>query len=259
MLSLARGLAGIYREPARAKSDASVTLPFRCPVCGSSDFTLGPVPEEWDEIFANLEPVPGELEVLHRREHLSCDRCRANLRSMALTHALLNALHWPASRSESAFNLVTLLATRPWLRLLEINESHVVGPLLRRLPRHVSADFPDVDAQSLPFADRSFSLVVHSDTLEHVPDPHKMLRECARVLQSGGQMIFTVPIRPDKMTRSREGMAPVYHGDTKPPYRSLVCTDFGSDLWTVVCEAGFVDIEMAIVEYPAGVAYVARR
>ena len=259
MLSLARGLAGVYREGSRLPSDASVGVAFRCPVCGSSRFTLGPVPTEWEEIFANLEPESGELELLHRREHLSCDRCRANLRAMALTKALLHAERWPVDRNATTFNLVTLLATRPWLRLLEINESHVVGGILRRLPRHVAADYPEVDARSLPYPDGSFDLVVHSDTLEHVPDPRRALEECCRVLRPGGKMVFTVPIRPGRVTASRDGLPPVFHGDTKPPFRSLVHSDFGADLWTMVLEAGFGEVSITCVEHPAGVAYLARR
>jgi hypothetical protein len=259
VLELARGIAGVYREPRRADPGEPTTVGFRCTVCGSAAFALAPVPTEWREIFANLEPDPGELEALHRREHLACVRCRANLRIVALTKALLAAAHWPARRPAPAFTLVTLLATRPWLGLLEVNDSYVVGTLLRRLPRHVAADYPDVDVQNLPHPDGSFRLVVHSDTLEHVPDPAAALRECHRVLRPGGRMVFTVPVRPGRRTTSRNGLPPVYHGDTKPPYRSLVHTDFGDDLSSVVLAAGFDELSVVVVERPAGVAYVARK
>jgi SAM-dependent methyltransferase len=259
VLGLAHGIAGVYREPRRDDLGPPVGVGFRCTICGSPEFVLGPVPSEWGEIFANLEPDPGELEALHRREHLSCVRCRANLRIVALTKALLEAARWPVGRRPQVFNLMSLLATRPWLRLLEVNESYVVGDLLRRLPRHVAADYPDVDVQELPYPDASFPLVVHSDTLEHVPDPAAALRECHRVLQPGGRLVFTAPIRPGRLTTSRDGLPPVYHGDTRPPYRSIVRTDFGDDLWSLVLRAGFAELSVVSVESPAGIAYLARR
>jgi methyltransferase family protein len=259
VLGLARGIAGVYREPRRDDWGQPEAVGFCCTVCGSGEFVLGPVPDEWEEIFANLEPDLGELATLHRREHLSCRRCRANLRIVALTGALLKAEHWPAGRHPRVFNLVSLLATRPWLRLLEVNDSYVIGTLLRRLPRHVAADYPDVDVQDLPHRDGSFSLVLHSDTLEHVADPMAALRECHRVLRPGGRMVFTVPIRQGRVTASRDGLPAVYHGDTRPPYRSLVHTDFGGDLWTMVLSAGFAELAVVSVETPAGVAYLARK
>ena len=163
-----RGLGGIYWRGRSGSGDEPVALPYLCPVCGSARFAHDPVPPEWDELFANLDPSPGELAALWRREHLHCDRCRANLRIMALTKALLLALGWPVERDVRAFNLVTFLATHPWTRPLEINDSYVVGALLRRLPIHVAADYPEVDIQAMPYLDGSFPLVVHSDTLEHV-------------------------------------------------------------------------------------------
>ena len=153
----------------------------------------------------------------------------------------------------------TFLAAHPWTRLLEINDSYVVGALLRRLPGHVAADYPEVDIQAMPYPDGSFPLVVHSDTLEHVADPAAGLRECCRVLRPGGSFVFSVPLRMDRLTASRDGMPPVYHGDTKPPYRSLVHTDFGPDLWTMVLGAGFSEVTVVSLESPAGVAFSARK
>jgi len=86
----------------------------------------------------------------------------------------------------------------------------------------------------------------------------KALRECRRVLAPGGAMVFTVPVTVGRETRSRLGLPDVFHGDTSPPYRSLVHTDFGSDLWSVVLDAGFDDFRVVAAEVPSGVAYVAR-
>jgi SAM-dependent methyltransferase len=49
------------------------------------------------------------------------------------------------------------------------------------------------DAQALPFADESFDLVVSCETIEHVPDARKALREMWRVARPGAKLFLTTP------------------------------------------------------------------
>ncbi len=83
-------------------------------------------------------------------------------------------------------------------------------PYRHLLPRHVEYHgieqgdaegcFPAGDAGALryagatfPFADGMFSLLFHTEVLEHVYRPGPFLCECFRVLAGGGRMLFTVP------------------------------------------------------------------
>ena len=47
--------------------------------------------------------------------------------------------------------------------------------------------------ESLPFADRSFSVVVMKHVLEHTRHPEAALREARRVLKQGGALFIAVP------------------------------------------------------------------
>ena len=114
--------------------------------------------------------------------------------------------------------------------------------------------------QNLPYADGSFDLVLHSDTLEHVSDPLLGLSECHRVLRPGGWCCFTIPIVTKRLTRSRAGMSPSYHGlpaDEKHDYQ--VHTEYGSDFWEQVLAAGFDACCVFTVEFPTAQAIAARK
>jgi len=56
-------------------------------------------------------------------------------------------------------------------------------------------DYVLADAESLPLADAQFDVVVSFETIEHVPDPQRFLREVKRVLRSDGLFIVSTPNR----------------------------------------------------------------
>jgi GT2 family glycosyltransferase/SAM-dependent methyltransferase/glycosyltransferase involved in cell wall biosynthesis len=51
------------------------------------------------------------------------------------------------------------------------------------------------DAQVLPFSSASFDLIVSFETLEHVPEPERMLSELRRVLRDDGILVVSTPNR----------------------------------------------------------------
>ena len=51
------------------------------------------------------------------------------------------------------------------------------------------------DMRELPFGDRAFDSVLSVQSIEHVPDPERVLAEVRRVLRPGGVAVFVTPNR----------------------------------------------------------------
>lgn len=141
------------------------------------------------------------------------------------------------------------------LTVIEINPAKNLSPFLQALPKHTLHSFPQLDMQQMSFPDSSIDLIIHSDTLEHVPDSKAALKECRRVLKPGGHLFYTVPIVIGRLTRTRRGLPPSYHG--KPGVNRddcIVQTEYGADFWCEIFQAGFREVSLTSLIFPASVA-----
>jgi SAM-dependent methyltransferase len=222
-----------------------------CPRCHCSTFTEQRV--LWRELIDEWQLTTAEVDYIDRQQGLTCDGCGSSLRVMALTRALQVALQLPTSMT-----LDDALRDRPELSVLEINRAGNLTSSLEVLPGHRLVEYPEFDMLSLPFPDASFDVIVHSDTLEHVPDPVVGLAETRRLLRANGVCCFTIPLIVGRWGRSRHGLAPSYHGNPTNPADNLVHTEFGVDAWTLVVRAGFSSCTIEAFEFPAGLAITAR-
>jgi SAM-dependent methyltransferase len=204
-----------------------------CAVCGGTTFSDRAV--IWDALAEGWRLTPEERAMVDRQQGTCCTKCGGNLRSVALAEAILGV--YDASETLEAFTSGPSAAE---IRVLEINEAGTLSPVLARLPLHVMAAYPAVDMRAMPYGNGSFDLIVHSDTLEHVPNPERALAECARVLKADGAMCFTVPILPARLSLNRTNLPPLYHGDPANPTEDLlVQTDYGADIWHFLHRSGF--------------------
>ena len=154
-----------------------------CAVCGGAHYTDRAV--IWDALAQGWGISAEERLMVDRQQGTCCEACGGNLRSIALADAILSACGLDGTLR--AF--VGSDQPRP-IRLLEINEAGTLSPALHRLPGHVFGAYPALDMQAMSYPDASFDLIVHPDTLEHVPDPFQALRECARVPTRAGALCF---------------------------------------------------------------------
>ena len=54
----------------------------------------------------------------------------------------------------------------------------------------------NMDTTGFPFADASYDTVFASHVIEHLKDPARIIRECARVLKPGGIFLVATPTKP---------------------------------------------------------------
>jgi SAM-dependent methyltransferase len=139
--------------------------------------------------------------------------------------------------------------------VVEINPAKNLSRFLQALPQHALHSYPQLDMQRMSFADSSIDVIIHSDTLEHVPDSKAALRESRRILKPGGHLFYTVPIVIGRLTRTRGGLPPSYHG--MPGAKREDCavqTEYGADFWCEIFDAGFRELSLTSLIFPASVA-----
>lgn len=186
---------------------AFATMPWSsCSICGRRGpkaFMLQAVGQELVSMWGLSEDEAFELRL---KESLICPWCGSKHR---------------ARRIASVFFLETGLAmlnrkahpANDFGPVLVLNRIDGLDALFQGFPGTVLTDYVEgsepgaivdgvrhEDACRLTFADETFTAVIHSETLEHVPDPDAALQEIGRVLKPGGLHIFTVPMKPGTRT-----------------------------------------------------------
>lgn len=223
-----------------------------CPCCGSTAGRVS-VPVLWDELSEAWGLAPEERAYIDRQQGERCPDCRSNLRAQALAVAVLRVAGHPGP-----FTAFARSFRGRRLRILEVNEAGQLTHLFPARCRRELRSYPELDMMAMRGVPSGrYDLVIHSDTLEHVPDPVRGLAECRRVLRPGGACCFTVPIVVGRLGRSRAGLPPSYHGTPGPAQDDLVVyTEYGADAWRQVLAAGFAECRVVAVEPPAAHALI---
>jgi SAM-dependent methyltransferase len=220
-----------------------------CPVCGHREFDFQEV--LWRELVAAWELQPYEAGYIDLQQGFHCATCKNNLRAMTLAAAVTRAFGF-------AGNFEDFCRSDAQIRALTVVEVNAVGRLsryLENLPHHQLHCFPQLDLQRMSFESGSIDVMIHSDTLEHVPDSRTALRESRRVLKPGGRLFYTVPIIVDRMTRTRQGLPASYHGGSQTSGADYkVQTEYGANFWCEIFETGFREVTLTSLVFPASVA-----
>jgi SAM-dependent methyltransferase len=249
----------------RAPGDRRRDVQGTCSVCGRETrfvYNAWMLPDDMKRDLGE----PALVHAFAMRESLFCDGCGSNLRVRRIAEALLELY------GRNARTLVELVQ-EPGFRGLAVAEINSIGSIHGVLAAHSGLVYSEFrpgaalgaevdgarneDVCRLSYDDAAFDLVLTSDTLEHVPDLARALREIRRVLRPGGRHVFTVPIVPTRATsevRAHVGpdgavvhrLPARHHGRGSGPFRLvgrkgdlLVFTDIGMDVVELLGEAGF--------------------
>jgi SAM-dependent methyltransferase len=190
------------------------------------------------------------VTLLNWRERMVCPKCGLNSRVRASVHAFEVAC---AKASSAAIWLTEQVS--PLYAIVKARYPNAVGSEFLgdgMAPGCVSKTGVRHESLTRPsFAPASLDAILSFDVFEHIPDVDTAFRQCARVLQPSGHLLFSVPFLPlENVTRVRAGraadgsirhlLAPIYHGDPVNPKGGILCyREFGWDLLDQVQAAGF--------------------
>ena len=87
------------------------------------------------------------------------------------------------------------------------------------------------DIRKVPLPDSSFPSILSSHSIEHVPDPEKVVAEAARLLEPEGQAIF---ITPNRLTFGRPD-------EIIDPFHFI---EFSPEEFEALCRRGFAEVEI---------------
>ena len=267
-------------------------VPFgeKCPVCGAVEVTL-------------FRPVVGQLlkeqwqldsewlGYFNQREGQICISCGASVRVRQLARVLVQVVLDQKNKSCCSVRDGVAAGIFESLKLAEVNACGALHKFLKRIPCLAYSEFlpedPSVKHQnllSLTYPDDSFDLLLHSDTVEHVPDVDQAFAEIWRVLKPGGVCVFSIPwVRDGRETLMRARLrqkgesagaecenqeeerieyllSPSYHGGSyQTTEQYLVFYEFGEGFLSHLERAGFQTTLTECKGNPAAVTFTARK
>lgn len=211
-------------------------MPRYCDNCGKS--------ATYDKVL----PIDAELQrtwslsnkltaLFNLREGRLCTSCGANIRSQGLARAITRSKYGYGQKSLAAWVKV---ANQNKLSVCELNSCQRLHDTLKGLNNLTYSEFgtpTQQNIEALTYPDNSFDLVLHSETLEHVPNPRQAMDECRRVIKKDGVILFTTPVIWSRQSLKRakiqgkkivHRLEPSYHAQRTDDY--LVFQEYGKDI-----------------------------
>lgn len=214
-----------------------------CFVCNKNIASWAQVLPIDEDLVKTWKLSKGLYSVFTRREGRYCPNCKNSERTIALARSIPKLL----GLKVKCFNDFINYANEQNISIAEINSCGQLHGQLSRIDNLHYSEYqtgseskkvPHEDIQELTYKDNSFDIVLHSETIEHIPDPNLAIHECRRVLKESGICIFTVPVIWNRLTLQRieiENSTNVKYLDSKSYHGygredCIVWWEFGRDL-----------------------------
>lgn len=223
--------------------NSKLSMANSCFVCSAKVRTWGQILPIDDKLAKTWVLSKKERYLFQIREGKYCPSCNNSMRTIGLAKIITSI----ATKKSNNFSDFIDFANQHKLKVAEINGCGNLHPFLSKIPQLTYSEYgyngkkqkgmAQEDIQNLSYPNDSFNFVLHSETLEHVPDPKKALEECNRILKPGGWCIFTIPILWNRNTVSRIELknGKLYHKKTKSYHGGgnedcIVWREFGGDI-----------------------------
>ncbi|MFT6435728.1 MAG: SAM-dependent methyltransferase [Candidatus Azotimanducaceae bacterium] len=158
------------------------------------------------------------------RGQFICDSCGLSNRDRLFYKCISRSIHDVSSKG-LIFEKSTLMYKRLEARLEKLTGVEFGGYEIEpgALFETNQGVFEHQDMQNMSYPDNTFDYVLHSDVLEHIPDPFKALSEIKRVLKPNGVCLFSTPIYSNTFIHKKTAVMvdgkvqftgpEMYHGD----------------------------------------------
>jgi SAM-dependent methyltransferase len=171
------------------------------------------------------------------REGTLCAVCGASVRAQGLARAILESKYGFGAKNLREW---VQLANKNKLIVCELNSCHRLHDTLSKLKHLAFSEYgtsTQQDIENLTYPPSHFDIVLHSETLEHVPNPSRAMDECRKIIKKDGIVLFTTPVIWTRKTRRRAIinndkieylLPPSHHGYKTDDY--LVFFEYGNNI-----------------------------
>ncbi len=135
------------------------------------------------------------------------DVFRFDVGSFCTRHIIIKSIkHTNGNLLEIGTGMSSLLEDVPQFNRFGIDISANTIDMVQRYfkQKNIPATLCVADAESIPFEDNTFDVIITSHTFEHIKNDTKAFQECARILKPGGELIIFVPGRIDGTATQEE-------------------------------------------------------